>query len=330
MSDGRDAIDWDAPADPDSGLFGFDTAPEDAAVVILGVPWEPTVSYGRGTAATPQRIVAASHQIDLYDACLGRNVGPEIALAPLRPDWIALNEKACRAAKGGDLAAVNAASEELNEALLAEAAAHLASGRRIGVLGGDHSAPLGATQALGAAIGSFGILQIDAHHDLRIAYEGYAHSHASIMHNVLESVPEVSSLVPVGIRDYSVNERERAAKDERVRTFYDDELKRAEFAGRPWDDVCSEIVAALPEQVYVSFDVDGLDPQLCPHTGTPVPGGLSFDQALRLLELVADGGRRIVGFDLCEIAPGPGDETWDLNVGARLLHALAGLASVAA
>ena len=106
--------------------------------------------------------------------------------------------------------------------------------------------------------------------------------------------------------------------------------KRAGFAGRPWDDVCSEIVAALPDQVYVSFDVDGLEPRFCPHTGTPVPGGLDFDQALRLLELVANGGRRIVGFDLCEIVPGPADETWDLNVGARLLHALAGFASATA
>jgi agmatinase len=330
MSGGADAVDWDAPADPDSGLFGFDTDPEEAALVILGVPWEPTVSFGRGTAATPGRIVAASHQVDLYDARLGRNIGPEVALAPLREDWVALNERACAAASRGDLAAVNAASKALNEALFAETAAHLAAGRRVGVLGGDHSAPLGALRAFGAAVGSFGILHIDAHHDLRIAYEGYAHSHASIMDNVLETVPEVEALVPVGVRDYSIHERERAGKDPRVSTFYDDELKRAGFAGRPWDEVCADIVAALPDQVYVSLDVDGLDPRFCPHTGTPVPGGLDFDQMLRLLDLVVADGRQILGFDLCEVVPGADDESWDLNVAARLLHVLAGFVSAPA
>ncbi len=323
-------VDWDAPADPSAGLFGFDTPPEEAALVILGVPWEPTVSYGRGAAETPARIVAASHQLDLYDARLGRNVGPEVALAPLREDWLALNQGACLAASQGDTTAVNEASARLNASLAEDAAIHLAAGRGVGVLGGDHSAPFGAIQALAAAQGPFGILQFDAHHDLRSAYEGYQDSHASIMHNVLERVPEVSVLVPVGVRDYSINERERAAKDDRIHTFYDREIKRATFAGRNWDDQCAEIVAALPERVYVSFDVDGLDPRFCPRTGTPVPGGLDFAQSLQLLEFVVASGRRILGFDLCEVVAGPADEGWDLDVGARLLHALAGLCSTPA
>ena len=320
-----DDVDWDGPADPNSGLFGFDTAPEDAEVVILGVPWEPTVSYGRGTAATPSRIVRASHQLDLYDDFLGRSVGPEIAMAPLRQDWAAANQAACRAAARGDVADVNAASARLNEVLYAEAALHLAAGRRIGVLGGDHSAPYGALRAVAETHGSIGILQVDAHHDLRVAFEGYEHSHASIMHNVLERIPQLTALVCVGVRDYSVTERECAAKDERVRTFYDRDLKREAFRGRAWDDACAEIVAALPPTVYVSFDVDGLDPRFCPHTGTPVPGGLGFDEARHLLEAVVASGRSVVGFDLCEVAPGPDGDEWDLNIGARLLHALAGL-----
>ena len=139
-----DGVDWDAPADPESGLFGFDTAPAHAEVVILGVRWEPTASCGRGTAATPGRIVRTSHQLDLYDEFLGRSVGPEIAMAPLRKDWAAANDAACRAAARGDTADVNAASARLNEALYGVASEHLAAGRKVGVLGGDHSAPYGA------------------------------------------------------------------------------------------------------------------------------------------------------------------------------------------
>ncbi len=321
-----DEVDWDAPADPATGLFGFDTAPEDARLVIVGVPWEPTVSYGRGTAATPEGIVRASHQLDLYDDSLGRSVGPEIAMAPLRRDWVALNSAASAAATRGDTAFVNASSDRLNAELRSEVAAHLAAGRIVGTLGGDHSAPFGAIGATAAARGPIGILQIDAHHDLRVAFEGYEHSHASIMHNVLDGLENLSSLVSVGIRDYSIAERERAGKDERVRTFYDRELKRDVFRGRSWYDACAEIVAALPQNVYVSFDVDGLDPRFCPHTGTPVPGGLDYGEALHLLESVVTTGRQVVGFDLCEVTPGPDGDEWDLNVAARLLHVLAGRA----
>ena len=314
-------VDWDASADPASGLFGFDTTLADADVVVIGVPWEPTVSYGRGTSTTPGRIVRASHQLDLYDAFAGRNVGPEVAFV-LREDWLALNDAACAAAERGDRAAVDDASARLNDELRRDAAHWLAAGKRVGVLGGDHAAPFGAIAASADAHPGIGVLHVDAHHDLRIAFEGYAHSHASIMHNVLADVPGVARLTSVGIRDYSVHERERAAKDERVATFYDRDTKRDGFRGRTWADQCDEIVATLPDTVYVSFDVDGLDPRFCPHTGTPVPGGLGFDDAVHLLETVTTTGRRIVGFDLCEVAPGPGDDEWDLNVGARLLHRL--------
>ena len=321
----KDAVDWDAPADPASGLFGFDIAPDEAEVVIVGVPWEPTISYGRGTAGAPGRIVRASHQLDLYDDFRARSVGPEVAMAPLREDWGALNAAACAAAARGDKVCVNASSDRLNDELHSEAAAHLAAGRVVGTLGGDHSAPFGAIRATAVARGPIAILHIDAHHDLRAAYGGYEHSHASIIHNVLERIPGVALVISVGVRDYSVAERERAAKDERVFTFYDRDLKRDAFRGRTWDDACAEIVASLSENVYVSFDVDGLDPRFCPHTGTPVPGGLDYDEALHLLESVVATGRRVVGFDLCEVSPDPDGDEWDLNVGSRLLHALCSL-----
>ena len=315
------------------GLFDCGGDARDAAVVVIGVPWEPTVSYRRGASQTPGRIARASQQVDLHSELLGRSFGAETALT-LREDWLRLNDHACAAAARGDCAAVNAASAQLNAELAAECAALHASGRAAGVLGGDHSAAYGAIAASAAAHGGrgapdgIGVLHIDAHYDLRAAYQGFAHSHASVMHNVLESVPEVQRLVSVGVRDYSSCERQRAEKDARVQSFRERELRAALYHGRTWADLCGEIIEALPARVHISFDIDGLDPALCPHTGTPVPGGLSFGEAAFLLDAVAASGRRVVGFDLCEVAPNPRDpgDEWDLNVAARLLHQLCALA----
>jgi agmatinase len=113
------------------------------------------------------------------------------------------------------------------------------------------------------------------------------------------------------------------ASKRRVITFYDAELATRRFAGENWAGQCERIVEALPGEVYVSFDIDGLDPAYCPHTGTPVPGGLSFLQAQYLIGAIARSGRRIVGFDLNEVAPGPADE-WDANVAMRVLYKMIG------
>ena len=312
------------------GLFDCGGDARDAAVVVIGVPWEPTVSYRRGASQTPGRIARASQQVDLHSELLGRSFGAETALT-LREDWLRLNDHACAAAARGDCAAVNAASAQLNAELAAECAALHASGRAAGVLGGDHSAAYGAIAASAAAHGGrdgLGVLHMDAHYDLRAAYQGFAHSHASVMHNVLENVPEVQRLVSVGVRDYSSCERQRAEKDARVQSFRERELRAALYRGRTWADLGGEIIEALPARVHISFDIDGLDPALCPHTGTPVPGGLAFGEAAFLLDAVAASGRRVVGFDLCEVAPNPRDpgDEWDLNVAARLLHQLCALA----
>lgn len=312
------------------GLFDCGADARDAAVVVIGVPWEPSVSYRRGASQTPGRIARASQQVDLHSELLGRSFGAEAALS-LREDWLRLNHHACAAAARGDCAAVNAASAQLNAELAADCAALHASGRAAGVLGGDHSAAYGAIAASAAAHGArggIGVLHIDAHYDLRAAYQGFAHSHASIMHNVLETVPAVQRLVSVGVRDYSSCERERAEKDARVQSFRERELRAALYRGRTWADICGQIIEALPARVHISFDIDGLDPALCPHTGTPVPGGLAFGEAAFLLDAVAASGRRVVGFDLCEVAPNPRDpeDEWDLNVAARLLHQLCALA----
>lgn len=116
----------------------------------------------------------------------------------------------------------------------------------------------------------------------------------------------------------------------RVHAFFDRDLRRARLGGR-FAEAARAIAEALPADVYISFDIDGLDPALCPQTGTPVPGGLSFDEAVCLLEAVCDAGKRIVGLDLNEVSPGaslPGTDpdAWDAIVGARLLYKLIGFA----
>ena len=189
-------------------------------------------------------------------------------------------------------------------------------------MGGDHSAPYGAIQAASERHPGLGLLHFDAHHDMRQAYEGFEHSHASIFYNVLRDFPSIKKLVQVGIRDFCEQEADFCARQgARVRVFYDADLSRSRYLGANWGAICRRIAGSLPEKVWVTFDIDGLDPRFCPGTGTPVPGGLDFNETSYLLGEVARSGRTIVGFDLVEVAPGIGD--WDANVGARLLYKLA-------
>ena len=141
-----------------------------------------------------------------------------------------------------------------------------------GGVGGDHSVPLGLMRVMAERYPGVGVLHIDAHADLRKAYEGFTYSHASIMYNALQEAPGIGALVQVGIRDFCDEELETARADKRVVQFPDHELAAAGFAGETWQQVCNRIVETLPKQVYVSFDIDGLSPGNCPHTGTPVPG----------------------------------------------------------
>lgn len=145
------------------------------------------------------------------------------------------------------------------------------------------------------------------------------------MFNVLRDFPAVARIVQVGVRDFCDAEARRAAEDPRVKLFDDRTLAEELFRGAGWSELSRRIAACLPREVYVSFDIDGLSPDCCPHTGTPVPGGLSFREACHLLEIVVRSGRRIVGFDLVETVPGP-DERIDQIVGARMLYKLCGLA----
>jgi agmatinase len=200
-----------------------------------------------------------------------------------------------------------------------ETTALLNKNKKVILLGGDHSTPLGYIQALAEIHEHFGILQIDAHFDLRIAFEGFEYSHASVMYNALKT-KQVGKLVQVGIRDFC-EEEVLESKNERVSVWYDEKMKEAQFLGKTWDQICNDIVAQLPQKVYLSFDIDGLDPKLCPNTGTPVAGGLEYAQAIYLIKKVKESGRVFIGADLNEVAPGENSD-WDANVAARLLFRL--------
>ncbi len=336
-----------APFDPGApamgdGIFGLPHTADDARVVLIPVPWEPTTSYGRGTAQGPEAILRGSRQVDLFDRGTGRPYRDGIALLPTDPEIVRWNAEACEASApviaafgevegDPDLEAkqgkVNELSDKLNARVAAIARGWIERGKLVGTIGGDHATPFGAIAAHAERWPGMGVLHLDAHADLRRAYEGFADSHASIMYNVAHRLPSVSRIVQVGIRDLSEEEMEAiTASNGRIVTLFDEELARRSFEGETFAQIVRGAVEQLPAQVYLSFDIDGLDPALCPHTGTPVPGGLSFQQAVALIAYVVESGRTIVGFDLCEVAPGPEGDEWDGNVGARLLYKMIGYA----
>ena len=342
----KTSFDPSAAAPADSGLFGLSDSLEAARVVIVPVPFDATTSYRRGTAAGPAAVLRASHQIDLFDLQTGRPYAAGIHLLAEDGQVQAWNAAAQAAADpilavGGDLgdpssdagrvlhgqlAEVNAIQGEVERWVTTTVDRLLDAGKLVGVLGGDHSVPLGAIKALARRYNGMGVLHIDAHADLRVAYEGFTQSHASIMYNVVNQIPEIERLVQVGLRDVCAEEVDLIRySGRRIRAFFDTDLAAERDAGVPWAKLCEKIVGELPQHVYISFDIDGLEPSQCPNTGTPVPGGLRWNEALALLQTVARSGRRIVGFDLTEVAPGrdPADE-WDANVGARILYKLIG------
>ncbi|NUM49731.1 MAG: agmatinase family protein [Flavobacteriales bacterium] len=319
-------------------IFGFPYSLSEAELVILPIPWEVTTSYGGGTADGPQAILNASTQLDFYDPNLEKAWQYKVAmkeipqkiydkntaLRPLAEEYIKRLEEGEMPQENRGLRKIaehiNKECEGLKNWVKEEAKKVLDSGKTVAVLGGDHSTPLGLIDALTEKYSSFSVLQIDAHADLRKAYEGFTYSHASIMYNTLQ-LQQVSKLVQVGIRDICPDEVEMITHSRgRIKTFFDWEIKNAQYEGKSWKILCDEIIAELSNEVYISFDIDGLDPKLCPNTGTPVVGGLELAQVSYLLNRLCESGKKIIGFDLNEVAPG--ENEWDANVGARVLYKL--------
>lgn len=329
------------PGLADASIYGLPFTAEESEIIIIPVPWEVTVSYGAGAADGPEAILEASFQVDLLHQEFPELWKLGIYMDEAPAAWRANSDKykalaqpiiealengddvAEDAALRADLAAINAASTQLNAELKERVLYWTAQGKKVILLGGDHSTPLGYYQALATQHDNFGILHFDAHMDLRIAYEGFTYSHASIMYNTIQ-LPEVSKLVQVGIRDFCEQEVAVVKSSDKVKVYTDADLKKNEFEGKTWQQQVNEMIAQLPEKVAISFDIDALYRWYCPNTGTPVPGGLSYEQVTYMLNVLATSGKTIIGVDLVEVAPGEHDE-WDGNVGARLLFHLCGV-----
>lgn len=326
---------------PNGNFFGFPFSLDDAMITFLPVCWDVTTSYGDGTSRGPLKMIEASVQLDFFDPSAPQawtyghaTVAPDLDLlnkndvlrekakiiidaleegkSPLQPELAKLYEE------------VNTGTEEMIEYVYNKSVELLNEGFLVGLVGGDHSVSLGYIKAITERYSDVGVLQIDAHADLRIAYEGFKNSHASVMYNVLQQT-NVESLTQIGIRDISPDEFDMTLEDPRINTYLDHILKKYQFQGRTWESISNEIVSLLPQNVYLSIDIDGLDPAYCPNTGTPVPGGLSYDQLIFLVEAVVLSGRQIVGFDLVEVAD-PEDSLYNANVGARILYRVSNLA----
>lgn len=327
-----------------SNIYGLPSTEENSDLIIIPVPWDVTTSYRPGTASGPELVFEASMQVDLYDADYPNAWKKGFYMAPVSVELAeksaALRQHAERVIEAleegldiiddpqlsADLATVNQGSDKLNQWVYNQILQFLNKGKKVALLGGDHSTPYGFIKALSEKYADFTVLQIDAHMDLRQAYEGFEHSHASIMYNVITDLPNVN-LVQFGIRDYCDEEKEFMQQHpNRIRTFFDRDIKRAAYEGKTWKQICEDLISVLPDRVYISFDIDGLDPKLCPNTGTPVPGGFEMEQLFYLLFIFQESGKQLIGFDLNEVSGSEsGEETIDAIVGARLLYKLCGL-----
>jgi len=327
------------PASEESNIFGLPFSREEAAIILLPIPWEVTVSFNSGTANAPNLIFEASHQVDLFDPFVKDAWKIGVYMDDVNMDWHfkseSLRSKAVQilsqitsgtinedASKTMQLyREVNDGGEKFNSEVKQCALNIIKEGKIIGGVGGDHSTPLGIMEALAEKHNSFGILQLDAHCDLRASFEGFEYSHASIMYNALK-LSQISKLVQVGIRDYCEEEVNYIQQSKgRVKTYFDRDIKQAQYKGKTIDVIFNEIVSELPKKIYLSFDADAMDPKLCPNTGTPVAGGFETDEVLLLLEKVVESGKQIIAFDLNET----GNNEWDANVSSRLLFRICNL-----
>lgn len=330
------------------GIFGIPLSEQQSKLVLLPVPWEVTTSYGKGASNGPRIIRQASEQIDLFDIETKNAFEQGIFMREISKNVLSDSKKNKALAQklikmktnlshdqktmNKLTTQVNAASKKLTEWVFKQTQEILKSGKLFGLVGGDHSTPLGAIQAICKAHqkdgkSEVGVLHIDAHSDTRKAYQGFEQSHASIMYNVMTSVgaQKPQKLVQVGIRDFCEEEYNFVTSRSDIKTFFDVPTKQRLMKGESWSSVAQDIISELPNKVYISFDIDGLDPQFCPSTGTPVIGGLSTDEVFMLFNLLAQSGRKIVGFDLNEVSSGNAKEAeWDGNVGARMLYKLCG------
>lgn len=324
---------------PDNGnYFGIPLSPDEAVLVLISAPWDATTAVRVGSSYAPDAIIEASRRVDFFEPMAPYSWRKGIATASI--DYSMqdmshhLRADVARVIKVHDdlgsspfdhlvyersLRRVNEASAVINENIYAQSKHWLAKGKIVGLVGGDQSVAYGHIRAVAERYGKIGVLHIDSKCNLRVAHQGFEHSHASVMHNVLRDVSAVERLVAVGVRAFSPEEWERAQSDSRVKLFTGQSIWSRHFEGVVWSTIVDEIIAELPECVYVSLDVDGLTVECSPHTGSLVAGGLRLPEVVYLMNRIADSGRKIVGFDLTEVVPDVEDKK-DAMIAARMLY----------
>lgn len=324
-------------SDNDNGGYYFrDATPTaDAPIVLVSAPWAVTSAAGQGAVYTPDAIIDASTHLSLYDVVSNTSIDGKVATAEVDYD---LQESSLQL--GGDAAKVvahiedggaltgdyfarkvvriNLGFRDMHRSVGKRVFRFASKGKIVGVVGGDHSVAFGAVRSISSVYPQMGVLFIDAHSDLRPSGKIFDYSHLSVARNIVDEIPAVSKLVQVGVRDMSREEMDFAQNHPKITMFCHEKLTAERFSGRSWGEVCDDVVAQLPDKVYISFDIDALSPECCPHTKRPVAGGMTFDEAVCLINRVAESGREIVGFDLTEIVPVM-ESGVDAAVGARML-----------
>ncbi len=297
------------------GLVELELA--EAQGVILPIPYEATTSYGKGTAQAPQALIEASAYVELYDevrdsepaARSGSSVGTETDSEVISKYWTSAPVDIVEALEPAMTAIFQRAKE------LVDPSRFLCS------IGGEHSITGPLVKAHLAHFPDLHVLQIDAHADLRDQYEGSPLSHASAMARVVDQVE--NRLTQVGIRSICAEDRQ-AMRERRLHTFFAQGLR-----GKPAASWIQEVIDTLGPQVYLTVDVDGLDPAVIPSTGTPEPGGLTWWEAVELIRAVGSQ-RQLVGADITELAV-TGDREGDRRsafTAAKLTYQIMAAASV--
>ena len=265
-------------------FLGIQPKLEESDVVVVPVPYDATTSYGVGARFGPNAMIDASTQLELYDIELRKNISDDISIHTL--DALALNKDSPKKMIDN----VEAAVRKI-----------VSLGKKPVIFGGEHSITAGAV----AAFDDFSVLHIDAHADLRDIYEGTKYNHACVMRRIREKHNAVS----VGIRSMCDEEAEFIEKNLQDKIFY----------GRDFD--IDKIVSRLGEKVYVTVDIDGFDPSVVPGTGTPEPGGLLWEDVLKIMKAVSK--KEIAGFDIVEVLPTPPLRTSEF-IAAKLAYKMMG------
>lgn len=315
--------------------FGDMTSPADSDVVIISAPWSVTSDFGRGATYTPDAIIDVSLGKELYDVTTGFSIAGRISTAEIDYNIQENSEQLGRDAEriirsGGigvgdyiahKIAKVNEGFAAMHKSIYKQAKYWTSQGKRVAIVGGDHSVALGAVKALAECNEGLGVLFIDAHADFSREDNIFNFSHRSIACDIVEAVPSVAKLVQVGVRDVDIAEAEALRSNVKVDTFFAERLMARRFEGVSWGELCREVVEKLPQKVYVSLDIDALKIEFCNNTNAPTPGGMTFDEVVYLVNCVVASGREIVGFDISEVVTSL-DDRMDAIVGARLLAKL--------